>query len=138
MSQSADPNVSAFHWNAGAWFGMQLGSSIWLLPSAARLYAEAPHMSLVLLGTFALMNGLGVVLWRQRRRLPMYRALQFFLFGVMVLSYGTMLALDLSGHLPTLFADSPNPRWTAYGVLLIIPGLMVLYYFWERLRVQRS
>ncbi len=137
MPAIASHGSSAFHWNTGAWFGVQLGGTCWLLTGAVQLFPAAPLVSLVWLGTFLVANGLGLALWRQRQRLPMCRASQFFLLGLMVLSYASMVATDWSGHLASLVAGSPHPRWTAYGALLIIPELIVFFYFWERLGSER-
>lgn len=138
MPTIANDCRSAFHWNAGAWFGVQLGGTCWLLTGALQLFPEAPPVSFLWIGAFLLANGWGLVLWRQRQRLQMYPAVQFFLLGLAALSFGSLALADWSGQLASLTAGSPHPRWIAYGTLLIIPGLMALFYLWERLGRARA
>src|SRR4051794_2646034 len=118
-------SVSPFRWNAGAWFGSQLGGTLWLLVGSAVLLASSPLASSVWAGSFALANGLGLALWASRGRLGMYAALQALLVGLGLLGLASMAAADWCGQLPGLMSGPPNPRLTAYAALLVIPGLMV-------------
>jgi hypothetical protein len=124
--------VSPFRWNAGAWFGSQLGGTLWLLVGSAVLLARAPLAAVVWAVSFALANALGLVLWAARGRVGMYAALQSLLLGLGVVSLASLAVADWCGQLPGLTSGSANPRVTAYGAWLVLPGLMVIFWLRER------
>jgi hypothetical protein len=133
MSTTMIEKTSPFQWNAGAWFGSQLGGTLWLLVGSAVMLTSSPLSSSVWAASFALANALGLTLWASRGRLGMYSALQILLLGVGLVSLASMASADWCGQLPGLMTGSPNPRLTAYAALLVIPGLMVMFWFKERL-----
>jgi hypothetical protein len=121
----------AFHWNAGGWFGSQLGGTLWLFVSGAVLLGERPRSGLVLLGCGLGANLLGLLLWASRRRLRAYRGLQLL---VSVVCGSGLLAtawLDRSGELALL-----DPRVGAGTMVLLLlglwAGLLVLFAARER------
>jgi hypothetical protein len=120
--------VSPFRWNAGGWFGSQLGGTLWLLVGGGLLAASDPAVALVWFGCFVAANALGFFLWRQRHRLAAHAALQLFLGTLAVLSLLAIMAADWSGNLPRLAAGHENPRVAAYGALLVFPGLQLLFW----------
>ena len=128
-----EERVSPFRWNAGAWFGSQLGGTLWLLVGSGVLLTRSPLASSAWAASFALANALGIVLWASRARLGMHAALQILLVGIGLAGLASVAAADWCGQLPALTTGSPNPRLTAYGALLVIPGMMVLFWFKERL-----
>ena len=67
-----------FQWNAGAWFGAQLGSTSWMLTTAFMCFAESPLVASIFLASFLLTNQLGWMLWCARIRICPYTALQSF------------------------------------------------------------
>jgi hypothetical protein len=77
-----EERVSPFRWNAGAWFGSQLGGTLWLLVGAGVLLTWPPLASSVWAASFVLANALGLTLWANRGRLGMYVALQTLMIGI--------------------------------------------------------
>ena len=63
-------------WNAGGWFGSQLGSTLWLALLGGVFVAQGRASGWALLLAFAAANGIGVALWGARGRLAAYTALQ--------------------------------------------------------------
>jgi hypothetical protein len=134
MSSNAS-GAGAFQWNAGGWFGSQVGGTLWMLVGAAVLLPRAPAAALVWLGSFTAANALGLALWARRDRLRPYPALQLLLAALAVLSAGNMIVADLAGQLPSLAGGGgqwSNPRAAAYGALLVFPALMLLFWLKER------
>jgi hypothetical protein len=132
MSTTAE-RVRPFHWNAGAWFGSQLGGTAWMLVGSGVLLMSSFLASSVWAGSFVLANALGLTLWANRGRLGMYAALQILLIGIGLVGLASMAAADWCGQLPALMTGSPNPRLTAYAALLVVPGMMVLFWSQERI-----
>jgi len=130
-SDSAPREV--FQWNAGGWFGSQVGCTLWMLLGAGFLFREAPLATLVWLTSFALINMLGVILWRRRERWRAYDAIQCLIVATGVLSLVCVAIVDRMGKLPELTFGHAYPQVLAYGSLLIFPVLMVWFYVLNRM-----
>ena len=75
------PGAGSLQWNAGGWFGSQLGGTAWLLVGAAVLAWQAPAVAVVWLDAFVVTNAIGVWLWRCRARVRPYFAMQLLLLA---------------------------------------------------------
>ena len=64
------PGVS--QWNGWIWFGVQLGSTLWMLLAAAGTAPFAPGLAAVWLLCFAVPNALGTWLWLRRDRMALH------------------------------------------------------------------
>jgi hypothetical protein len=122
----------AFQWNAGGWFGGQLGATVWLLVLAGVLLVRegwAPALAAALGGLVP--NVVGTALWLRRDRLAPYPAIQtlFAVAGLSVLAAAVALA-----RLDALPEMSPNEPagWRHAWLLLLYPGLMLMAFFQER------
>jgi hypothetical protein len=76
MHAGSTTHPLASHWNAGGWFGSQLGGTAWLFIAALVVASQSLSSSAVLLACGLASNLLGYLLWMQRARLDPYRALQ--------------------------------------------------------------
>lgn len=65
-------------WNAGGWFGSQLGGTVWILIAAAISLAHDFSTSMILLMLFLLPNLVGLFLW-YRKKLSCYQSMQIVL-----------------------------------------------------------
>ena len=74
-----DAKRSAFQWNAGAWFGTQLGATCWLLICSLLLIQHSVHVAGLVGGCFLLANVIGTGLWLGRTRIKAYQAFQILL-----------------------------------------------------------
>jgi hypothetical protein len=118
MVPNATPAPLASHWQAGGWFGSQLGSSAWLLVSALVVAPHAPASAGVLLGCFAAVNALGCLLWTQRARLDPYLALQLLVAASVLAGAVATRWLELRGEF-ALLDPRVGPR-TMYGLLALL------------------
>ena len=96
----------SFRWNAGGWFGGQIGASLWLgILGALIVFSDVPA-GLLALASFVILNAVGLLLWSLRGSLDAYPASQIFLavctvvVGVAVLFLGTREASLQYGGLP--------------------------------------
>jgi len=128
----------AFQWNAGGWFGSQLGSTCWLLLTGSLLVPERPQVGLAVLACGLLPNLIGLRLWQLRRRIEPYPALQSLLLILWGFTVLAVLVLDVSGaRLPALGAPPQDPT-TLYWVLLLFPVLMGMFHLKERAARRRG
>lgn len=123
---------SAFAWNASAWLGTTLGSTMWLfLLGGLFLLRRDALPGGICIASFALLNAWGVYLWRSRRRLSAYAGLQRFFaalsvvvpFIFVVVSYFRVEDDPSSGALLSTFGLDPTclPFW----VIVIGPAAML-------------
>ncbi len=68
--RSPRTGTGRFQWNAGGWFGAQLGSTLWLAILGTILLRSAPREGVILLLCFLLPNAIGAALWMRRDRVP--------------------------------------------------------------------
>jgi hypothetical protein len=132
QTRTGEPRASAFQWNAGGWFGSQLGSTLWLALLGGVLLGQGRASGWALLLAFAAANGVGAALWSARGRLAAYGALQTLVGVTGLCTLGALLALAGAGDLASM-----DPRFAAhprrlFGVLLIFPALMALFALMER------
>lgn len=119
-----DPVVGGglVQWNAAAWFGAQLGSTLWMLPGSVLLLVRPSPLGLAPLVCFTVANAVGTVLWRARGRLAPYPAFQIQLTVLGVCSWVALLFLT----------DGIEGAARYYRGLLSIPAVMIGLHFSER------
>ena len=104
MATDGRGRLSAFAWNAGGWFGTQLGCTLWLLILGFVLFSKDPLAAWVCLAGFLVLNAWALYLWRSRKQLSAYAGLQRFLLAASViiawLLQSSMAADCLSRRLP--------------------------------------
>jgi len=112
--------MSPFGWNAGGWFGAQLGSTLWLLIlGIVEIRVDLAAGTVVLL-CFALANLWGLALWRRRRRLSAYSGLQCMMVVLLVMFAAVVLISNACVPSITL------PYWA-----MAVP-LPLMAFFWVR------
>jgi hypothetical protein len=118
------PGSGSLHWNAGGWFGSQLGGTAWLLVGAAVLAWQAPAVAVVWLAAFVVTNALGVWLWRRRARFRPYSALQLLL---LTCGGSGLLACFLLDRLRPDVAERMGWTPSGYRMFVIVPALMAWF-----------
>ena len=120
--------ASHFQWNAGAWFGAQVGATSWLLAGAVVLFPMTPLVALVWLASCIVLNLIGFGLWKLRSRVRVYSAIQLFmaLAGIVGVSAWAAL-LKLRPEIPQFL------MWpTSYWPFAIVPAIMLWFAISER------
>ena len=123
--------TGTIQWNAGSWFGPQVGGTFWLLGSAFLLLGQTPQLAAVLFGCFVLPNLVGTIIWMNRDKLDPYRALQALILALFVFTTIALVSADWFGVLGELDQRFKNPR-QMYFVLLMYPTLMTILHFRNR------
>ena len=103
-STASHPGPAIRPW---AWFGAQVGSTLWLVRVAWSLGWDAPAEALYpVLGCFALPNIVGLTLWFRRRQLGQWAALRWLLVAITVCTFVAMGVLkrtpQFSSKLPAI------------------------------------
>lgn len=99
------PGPGQFQWNAGGWFGGQLGCTLWILVGAATLVLESPGVAAWWALCFAAANAVGLAMWRRRDRLRPFPAIQ-----------GLIAACGLAGLLAVAALHAFGPDSAKLGV----------------------
>lgn len=126
-----------FQWNTGAWFGAELGSTVWLLGAAAALLPTYVEAAVVAFLCFLLPNVIGLVLYLRRNRIAPYPALQGLILLVGIVSILFVVYLNRAG-----IVDQIDPRlgyreWGFYLLPVLFGGLTVLFHSLEQSAVKR-
>jgi hypothetical protein len=108
------PRPATFRCPAGAWFGTQIGGTVWMLTGAMSLAVTSPSAAAV--------NVVGVSLWLRRERVGQYTAVQFMLLACGIGSLAAMLTCDFAG--PAVVGEAVPAK--AYLILLVYPAVMVM------------
>jgi hypothetical protein len=122
-------------WNAGAWFGSQLGGTLWLAISAGVLAARSATVASRVFALFLIANMVGILLWRRRTRMPMFLGLQILLAAFWACSMAAILAIDRAGLWETLAVGGRNdmPASRTYVMLtVLVLALGVMFQFRAR------
>jgi hypothetical protein len=116
------PRPATFRCPAGAWFGTQIGGTVWMLTGAMSLAVTSPSAAAVFVGFYAAVNVVGVSLWLRRERVGQYTAVQFMLLACGIGSLAAMLTCDFAG--PAVVGEAVPAK--AYLILLVYPAVMVM------------
>lgn len=124
-SQSRPPT-----WNAGGWFGAQLGGTVWLAIAAAFLADRSMTVASIVLALFFVANGVGGVLWRQRSRMSLFSGMQVLLAAIWACSIAAIFAIDRAGLWDTLSVggrNNPSALRTYVMVTVLVLALELLF-----------
>jgi hypothetical protein len=126
-----------FQWNAGGWFGAQVGSTIWLLGAALTVLPTHVAAAVVAFLCFLLPNIIGLLLYLRRNRIAPYPALQGLILLVGIVSIILVLYLNHIGLVDQIDPRLGHGQWGFYLLPVLFGGLMVLFHFLERSAVKR-
>lgn len=134
-----DPQQPGFRWNAGGWFGTQLGGTSWILVATILVFPRDAGAALSTLAVFAAVNVIGTLMWAQRSRLRPFPAIQWLIVFEGIASMLATFILDSAGHFESLGRGGQVSAPTMYLMLaLMVPGLLVFFYLIERGNRARS
>lgn len=116
-------------WNAGGWFGSQLGGTCWIFVAAVLSTVRDVSMGLVLLGIFSVPNIVGYVFWRQKK-MSCYAATQWLIAVMGVSGLLAIYVLDQGRMWREIQSGGSVSAASAYGlVVLVAVILMLTFYF---------
>ena len=121
-------------WHAGGWFGSQLGGTLWLLVLGLVIMRRDLLAASLCIGSCAILNAWGLFLWRSRERLGPYAGIQRFLALASVIVALVILALNYRNFVQRPEPGSLGPTYLPYWAIAVVPMLMLLIYFQERVR----
>lgn len=127
MENERERPGSAFGWNAGGWFGAQVGASCWILLAAGMAWPVDAGTAAALGAVFLGANLAGLGLWGARRRLAAYPAMQALIAVLWAASVVAVLVLKAG---PAAGAAVGEVPWTL--LVLLYPGLMLMVWLKER------
>lgn len=125
--------ASAFQWNAGGWFGSQIGGTCWILLAALVALPRDLTAALASFAVFLAANLVGTLMWVGRSRLRPYPAMQALLVCCGLASALATFVLDRAGHFGSLGVGGQVSAQSMYLMLaMLVPGLMLYFRSLER------
>ena len=128
--------MSAFTWNAGGWFGSQIGGTLWLLLYGLAAAAADAFTAALAAAGFLLLNAWGLFLWRRRARYRAHAALQAFLAAAALVVAVIVIAAHARGLTQAPADGRLASTHLPYWAMAVAPALMLL--FWLRERAARA
>lgn len=119
--------AAPLRWNAGAWFGAQVGATCWMVIAAMLLLGSSVVLALALLALFVVVHGLGLALWNRRERglsaVTGYRAL---LVSIGLATLAGLVAIERSGHWSKIEVGGSLPPAVAMAFVVGATGLLLV------------
>lgn len=117
-------------WNAGGWFGTQLGASAWMFVAGALALRQDVAAALIVLVLFLITNTIGTGLWLRRDRISPYAGIQTLLAVLGATGLAAVYVLDRSGIFETIQIGARASAQSMYLVLIVVvAALMISFYF---------
>ena len=131
-------NSERLNWNAGGWFGAQIGGTCWIVICAALLIAHDLGLAKILFAMFMVTNLVGSSMWFFRNRITAYRAMQILLTITGVVGLAATFTIDRSGlwHVVQGFGGTVSVSQMYLLIPVMIAALLAL--FWSRNRSRPS
>lgn len=136
MSEAPSPSSSAT-WNAGAWFGTTLGSTLWLLIAAVVLTPHSGAVAVNVLACFVVPNAYAAFLWRRRAERSFFAAARSFVLLVGLCSFVAVYVVDRAGLWQTLSippSSAPRVATMYWSIAIVVGSLWVMFHAMERAR----
>lgn len=116
------------HWNAGGWFGGQLGATIWVLIAGILTVIRDLTTGLLVLGLFLIPNVIGLALWICRK-LTCYASTQVLIAVSGICGLETVYLLNRANAWIQMQTGSQVSAHSTYWIIgLVFGGLMVMFY----------
>ena len=131
---SSDPKnlpPTALSWNAGGWFGAQIGSTCWIAISAAILVTQDLIVAGVVFALFLAANFIGFLIWRSRDKMSAYVGIQALLILMGIVSLIAVFIIDRSGYWQVI--EGVGGKVSAFQMYMLIPVMIfaLLALFWS-------
>lgn len=131
MTNPSQVGPGRFQWNAGGWFGAQLGATAWLLLAAAVLLPKHVEAGVVALACFLAPNLFGLMLYLRRSRISPYPAIQGLILVIGVVSIIFVVYLNRSELVQEIDPRFSYGQWGFYLLPVLFGGLLALFHLME-------
>ena len=126
MSEPVSEPRPPFAWNAGGWWGAQLGATVWMLLSGLVLLSRSLSDAIGALVCFAVPNAVGAFLWMCRRRLSAYAGVQLLLSLMGAACLVGVFFVERGGLLDEPWTGGPMPAALCYGLVTLVVGMLLV------------
>lgn len=120
MEKSENP--TGLQWNAGGWFGGQLGGTCWMLVAAVLVAIKDLPAGAIVFVLFLVPNLLGTYLWSQRARIQIYPAMQILLLVIGGVSMAAVYVLERRAQWEAMQSGSAIPSSSMYFLIPFVRG----------------
>ena len=115
-------------WNAGGWFGGQIGATLWILVAGILTSVRDLTTGIIVMGLFVCANVVGLFLWR-RRKLSCYTSTQILIGLSGVCGLATVYVLDRANGWEQIQAGGQISAYASYYLIgMVFGGLMLMFY----------
>ena len=115
-------------WNAGGWFGGQLGATVWMLVAGISTAVRDLPAGMIVILLFAVASVIGIVLWVSRK-LSCYAPTQLLIAIAGVCGLLTVSFLEGKNTLTQMQAGEQVSALSIYWIVgLVFGGLMLIFY----------
>ncbi|MCU7810732.1 MAG: hypothetical protein KZQ77_05780 [Candidatus Thiodiazotropha sp. (ex Notomyrtea botanica)] len=116
------------NWNAGGWFGGQVGATVWMLVAAVLTAIRDLSMGMVVFLLFAVPNIIGLMLWLSRK-LSCYASTQIIIGISGVCGLATVYVLERANAWMQMQTGGQVSAQSSYWIIgLVFGGLMLMFY----------
>lgn len=116
------------NWNAGGWFGSQIGATVWILVAGILTAIRDLPSGLIVMLLFAVPNITGLMLWRSRR-LSCYASTQLLIDASGICGLLTVYVLDAANVWREIQTGAEVSASSTYWIIgLVFGGLMLIFH----------
>ena len=116
-------------WNAGSWFGGQLGCTAWVLAAALLTAFQEIRTGLILFVVFAIPNIIGLALWNRRENLSCYAATQLLLLLAGVFGLLAVYVLEHRHLWESIQRGGSVSAKSAYVMILAVVSILMITFY---------
>lgn len=117
------------NWNAGGWFGGQIGATVWMLVAGVLTAFRHWPAGLLVVALFAIPNALGWYFWRSRR-LSCYASSQWLIAVAGSCGLAVVYVLDSVNAWSAIQTSGQVSAEETYWIIaLVFSGIMLSYYW---------
>ncbi len=129
-----------FQWNAGGWFGSQIGATVWIAICAILLVGKDLSIAAIIFIVFLIPNSVGTALWIGRSRISAYAGIQILLAVCWICSLATVYAIEGSGLWAAVSGIDIDGQGTGTVapismkllIALMFPAMMLFFFILNR------
>lgn len=115
-------------WNAGGWFGGQIGATAWMFVAGVLTATKNLPAGMFVVLLFSISNIIGLILW-YRRNLSCYKSTQLLLVISGICGLLTVYALEKANSWTQIQAGGSVSALSTYFIISsVVLGLMVMFH----------